>query len=292
MTMPSLLLAEPAGGQHRLSLPEYRQIELYSKRKTLSFAPPDPAPEVPVGQLAGLCRAYAGLDFLLCPDEAKTTWQRYLALPRATRTDKLVAELYRVLRVARAVLFHPHGHVEMGDGIVKINGAIDMVALSLEITVAGLGLLESMVAWYAQSLRQPYPAAYVEAMLGQYFFDIVAEIKRFADEDRVLYQFRRKYAFARHYRFDCDNPKSREEDGKLVIEIGALHRDPVAHPIDFFVIHDGKLHIVPVEALTDGVLALDQLPEWRARLTDGISLPADFRQRFGREAMVVGQPMT
>lgn len=291
MTMPHLLLVELAGGQ-RLSLPEYRQIELYSKRKTLTFAPPVPASEAPVGALAGLCRAYACLDFLLCADEAKTTWRRYLDLPRASLLDKLAAELYRILRVARLVLFHPQGHVEMEDGIVKINGAVNKVALSLEITVAGLSLAESAVAWYAQFLRQPYPTAYGEAMLSQYFFDIVAEIKRFADEDRVLYQFRRKYPFARHYRFDCDNPKSREENGLLVIEIGNLHRDPVAYPIDFFIIHDAILHIIPVEALTDGTIALDQLPQWRARLSDAISLPADFRQRFGREVMVVGQPMT
>lgn len=292
MTLPHLLLAELADGP-RLSLPQYRQIELYSKRKTLNFAPAETAPEIPLGRLAGLCRAYAMLDCLLIGDEeSKTTWRRYLDLPRVTPVDKLVAELYRILRIGRLTLFHPHGHVDMDDGIVKINGAINKVALSLEITVAGLALLESAVTWYVGALRQPYSAAYVELLLVQYFFDIVAEIKRFADEDRVLFQFRRKTAFNRHFRFDCDNPKNREEGGKLVIEIGALHRDPALYPIDFYVVASNRLHIVPVEVLVDGAIALDELPKWQARLADGISLPADFRQRFGREVMVVGQPMT
>ena len=43
--------------------------------------------------------------------------------------------------------------------------------------------------YYLDSFRQPYSEAYVEAMLLQYFLDIVAETRKFADGDRVLYEF-------------------------------------------------------------------------------------------------------
>ena len=66
----------------------------------------------------------------ISPAKAAPSWQRYLILPRAATLDKLVAELYRILRVARAVAFHPHGHIEAEDGIVKFNGAINRGALS------------------------------------------------------------------------------------------------------------------------------------------------------------------
>ena len=155
------------------------------------------------------------LDAILAPSaEGVPTWQRYLSLPRACLAEKVTAELYRVLRVLRLVTFHPHGHVEIEDGIVKFNGAVNKVALSLEITAPGVVLLESTVAYYLNSLRPPYPQAYIEAMLVRYFADIVAEIKRFGDEDCNLYQFRPKYAFNRHFRFDCDNPKT-QTDGRF-----------------------------------------------------------------------------
>jgi hypothetical protein len=180
----------------------------------------------------------------------------------------------------------------MRDGIVCLNGAIDLCALSLEITAAGLDLLEAAVAWYLSSLTSPYPEAYVEAMLSEFFSDIVAEIKRFADEDRILYQFRRRAPFNRHFRFDCDNPKAVYESEFVQFEIGPLYRDPARYPIDFFAILEDGFHIIPVEALKDGRIDRKDLPRWRARGIENLSLPASFRIRFAREKIVVGQPMT
>jgi hypothetical protein len=284
-----------AGPRNHLLLPEHRQIELYSKRKTLHFAEPQAAPDFQ-DRVSGVCSAFMALDAFLesqhFPGESGPSWQRYLALPRACLLEKLVAELYRILRVARAVAFHPHGHIEADNGIVKFNGAINRWALTVEITPVGLALLESAVAYYLAWQRSPYPAAYAEAMLAEYFLDISGEIKRFADEDRVLYQFQRRHPFNRHFRFDCDNPKTLVADGVLEIEVGPAYRAAALYPIDFFIVHDDALHIVPAEALDAGKLPLAQLERWCARLPDGVSLPAHFRWRFSREAQVIGQPMT
>ncbi len=284
-----------AGPRNHLLLPEYRQIELYAKRKTLHFAEPEPALQFK-DRVAGVCAAFMALDAFLesvhFAGDSSASWQRYLALPRGSQLDKLLAELYRILRVARAVAFHPHGHIDAENGIVKFNGAINRWALTLEITPVGLALLESAVAYYLAWQRSPYPTAYVEAMLAEYFLDISGEIKRFADEDRVLYQFQRKQPFNRHLRFDCDNPKTLVSDGVLEIETGPAYRAAVLYPIDFFIVHDDALHIVPAEALADGKLPLAQLERWRARTPDGSTLPAGFRWRFSRETQVTGQPMT
>ncbi|MDR3518139.1 MAG: hypothetical protein P4M00_20260 [Azospirillaceae bacterium] len=289
-----------AGVANRLSLPEYRQIELYSHRKALKFAEADAGPPIPVPAIAGACRAFLILDAVLAAHhaamEGETSWQRYRALPRTTMNEKLVAELYRILRVARLVAFHPKGHVECRNGIVKINATVGKDAVSLEITEAGLVLLESAVVYSLESRRQPYPDAYVEAVLTQYYCDIVAEVRRFFDEDRVLYQFRQKYVFNRHFRFDCDNPRLRSEtrgdDDLIEIEIAAPYRDPARYPIDFFVMIGSELHIIPVEALADGTLSRAALERWRIRSPDGQTLPAAFRSRFGREAVAVNQPMS
>ena len=140
-----------ASASSRLALPEYRQIELYAKRNTLAFAADAPGSELPLPNIAGACRAFMALDAILAPSaEGVPTWQRYLSLPRACLAEKVTAELYRVLRVLRLVTFHPHGHVEIEDGIVKFNGAVNKVALTLDITAAGVVLLESTVAYYLE----------------------------------------------------------------------------------------------------------------------------------------------
>lgn len=277
----------------RLRAPEHRQVELYTKKKRLTFA--DLAQGEPLPSLLGVASAFllldghlTGIDETL---EGRTGWQKYLALPRATQTDKLVAEIYRTLRILHTVLVHKTGRLEMADGILAARCTVNRTAVAVHLTEAGLVLLESAVAWYLGALRSPYGDAYVEAMLHQFFTDIVGEMKRFADEDRILFQFRPRPFFNRHFRYDCDNPRHRVADGRLAIEIGELYSDPVRHPIDFFVTVEDVLHIVPVEALTDGSLALSELPRWRARTPDGQSLPAGFRSRFGRETMIAGLPM-
>lgn len=273
--------------------PEYRQIELYSKHRTLAVAAPEQVSPA-LAPLVAVCNAFAALDAVLARDatEAVTSWQRYLALPRNSRLDKVVAELYRVLRVARILSLHSLGHVEVEEGLVRLNGAVDRVALSLEITFPGLALLEQATACYLSSLDGPYPEPYVGELLLAHYVDLIAEIKRFADQDRILYQFRQAVPFNRHFRFDCDNAKWHVEDGVLELEIGARHRDAARYPIDFFLPLGDGLHIVPVEALKDGRLPRAELAQWRARLPDGFTLPAPFRRRFARQEMVIGQPMT
>ncbi|PPQ37773.1 hypothetical protein [Rhodopila globiformis] len=291
-----LLAGSTNGGHRRLSLPEHRQIELYSKRKALAFVADEPSQEAVTDEIRGVCGAFMVLDSYLMsrmPDaDGKTSWQRVLDLPRASLSQRLVAELYRVLRVAWSVAFAPQGTIDIDDGIVRIKGIVRKTVLTLDITPMGLLLLESATVWSLDALRQPYPDAYVAAMLSQYFFDIIGEIKRFNDEDRALYQFRRTGRFNRHARFDCDNPKAEVEGDFLRIEISPLYRDPALYPIDFFVMVRDTLHIIPVEALTDGALPLVELDKWRARVPDGVTLPASFRQRFWREVPAINQPMT
>jgi hypothetical protein len=297
MSFTQKLIANPAfGWSNRLRLPEYRQIELYTKRKSLNFLDPPPPEEAPMDRVASVARAALAFESVLAAlhptDLPLTVWKRCKDLPRGTQTEKILAELHRITRIVRKICFHAHGHIEMHDGIVCLDGAIDLVCLSLQITAAGLDLIETMVAYWFLSLTSLYPEAYVEMMLAEMFADLVAEVKRFSDEDRILYQFRRKGAFNRHFRFDCDNPKAAFDGDHVEFEIGERYRDPARHAIDFFVVLEDFLHIVPVEALKDGRIARADLPKWRARTEDHQSLPAAFRTRFAREKIVVGQPMT
>jgi hypothetical protein len=281
---------------HRWSLPEHRQIELYTKRKKLAFGDAPPAGAVPAGTF-GLLAAGMMLEAHLSSSdpllmESRSSWHGYLALPRATVTDKLVAEVHRILRIFRIATFHRDGRIEASDGLVRASCNFNLCALALNITPAGLDLLGSFVHAFLDAPNHPYGEAYVERLLMQYFTDIVGEIHKFADEDRVLYQFRSPGYFNRHFRFDCDNPRLHADDDGYRFEIGAAYADANRYPIDFFVTLDDDIHIIPVEALKDGALKQSELSRWKAREPFRKQLPTAYQQRFGREVMVVGLPMT
>jgi hypothetical protein len=289
-----VIAAMVEGGPRRLSLPEHRQVELYTKRVSLDFDEPV-ADATPYALLADVVRAFHTLETALAArlfdGEPQASWSFYTALPRDALGDKLASQLYRILRVAKLTLFHPGSKVACEDGLVKITGVVGPTVMALEITPLGLTLLDSAVAFWALNQSSPYPAAYVEALLNEYFEDIVGEIKRYSDEGRSLYQFRRAKPFCRHFRLDCDNPKWSLQGERVVIEIGPRFRDPARCPIDFFLVFDDVLHIVPVEALVEGGIARAELTKWRARLGDGQALPAEFRARFSHPQAAINQPM-
>ena len=280
---------------HRWSLPEYRQIELYTKKKKMGIAAADPAGVALPGTLSTSVATLLLEDFVQSRSpsfEGKTSWERYQAFPRDNTIDKLVAEVYRILRVFRAGVVQQNGKVEVNNGVIKATCTLNRTALTISLTEVGLSLLESFVYYYLQAARQPYGDAYVEAILMQYYVDIVAEIKGFADEDRVLYQFRKKYEFNRHFRFDCENATFTDHGEHYSVDIGKFHDDGIRYPIDFFVIANGVLHIIPVEALTNKTLPVADLAQWRARVEADNALPPHFRMRFAHVPVVSGYPMT
>jgi len=294
MTLMNQIIAELAeGSPNRLFLPEQREIELYSKRRPLHFA--EPAAVLPLAQLAGAARAFMLLDAYLSPQleqgSSVDSWQFYLNLPRKTSLDKAIAQIYRILRTLRIVLFHPQGQVSLSDGTIRIKGIVGPTALMMEISVSGLTLLESVVSYYLKAISSPYPAAYVEAMLAEYYFDIIAEIKRFEDEGRALYQFQRTMVLSRHFRFECDNPRIKRHDGEYEFEINAAYQSAARYPIDFFVEIEDYLHIVPTEALNKYRISAKELAKWKAITPDGYTLPSSFRMRFGRDVVEINQPM-
>jgi hypothetical protein len=87
----------------RHSLPEYRQLELYTKNKKLSYAEElQPAQNQVRGSFA-TSTAYSVLDSILVSQQAEIaelpSWKKYLALPKTSGTGKVVAEVFRILRI-------------------------------------------------------------------------------------------------------------------------------------------------------------------------------------------------
>jgi hypothetical protein len=283
-------------------MPEYREFDIYDRSKHLTFTNElTSADELVANRIASRVAAlrstqHAFDDFLAGQDnlvgETTSSWQRYQQLPRKTPTEKMVGQIFRILRIVRIATTHAQGHVTAEDGLVHLSCSFNHCALLLSLTEVGMELLMAFVAYYFEAKTLPYSDTYTEWVLDQYFLDIIGEVKRFADEDRVLYQFHHRGFFNRHFRYDCDSPTMVIEGEHCEFDLNKAQSDTKAFPFDFYIIVNQNLHIVPVEALSNDRLHVDKLPLWQARCVDGVSLPASFRGRFTRERMIQGHPMT
>lgn len=281
-------------------LPEHRHMEPYTRPRRLAFAEPEVATERALSgpQLLALTGAYSLLsDWYESQNPELATlssWPRYLALPKRTSSEKLMAEVFRTLRIVRLAAIQPNGRIEVReDGLIRAFCEYNRCALSLLTTETGLELLVSCVLYYLESLSQPHSEAYVELMLGQYFSDIVGEIRSFGDDDRVLFQFRQKYWFNRHQRFEVDNPRVQIDSDYYRVDMGKYGNNPARYPLDFYITLDDTLYIVPVEVLKeDGSISAKEFAKWQAHTRQGAALPDAFRRRFAHEKNIVGLPMT
>lgn len=247
------------------SLPERRRIEMHSAKR--HHVPPGSDGSTPLHAFAGLNFAWQLLDehaARALPDlgEGLSSWQRYLALPRGSLTEKLAAQVYRLLRVAHIAQLHPQGFCKRIGDALRLGCTSNRYPVELEITPEGLNLLEAFVFEFLASFVEPYGQGYIELMLMQYFQDIVSEIRAFEDEDRALFQFRQTLHFNRHLRLLCTNPIYALRDDHYCFTVPEAWQD---RPIDFCFLACDALHIVPVEALRDYRLPRTDLAAWRLR---------------------------
>ncbi|MGE4281662.1 MAG: hypothetical protein AB7G62_18915, partial [Magnetospirillum sp.] len=117
-----------------LLTPEYRQIELYSKKKVLPVAE-DAETELAEGtaEVIRLTRTFQTLDAILgeapAGDDPNDTWAKYLKLPKRHPMEKLAAEIHRALRPFHAGATHASGRIAIHNGMVKASSTIGHTAL-------------------------------------------------------------------------------------------------------------------------------------------------------------------
>ena len=279
------------------NLPEHRDLKLYSNSSGYQLLGDDQGcpGDLPQPRLLDPLAAFTLLDSYFesrNPDlEGKTYRQRYLELPRADRIDKLVGQIYRLLRIYRMALLHPDGVIEQSRGYLRAACVTRGTAFNLILTKAGLTLAQDFVTCYFNLLRLPYGEAYREALLSQYYVDLATEVKKFHDEDADLMRFHNRYQFNRHVRFDCGSPKYVIQGERLVFELADSYCNPLRYPIDFFILVEDQLHIIPIEALQDKGLPLAELPRWREQKIDANQASAQWLLKFGHKTTSNGGPM-
>ena len=126
--LPNLANELVARSPTRLSLPEHRQIELYTRKKTLAVSTAGPH-LAEAARIAGACTASLLLQVIFEADdpanESRSTWDIYRALPRNSSGERAMAEVFRILRIVRKVALHRQGTVVAEGGLLRCFGAID-----------------------------------------------------------------------------------------------------------------------------------------------------------------------
>jgi hypothetical protein len=198
----------------------------------------------------------------------RTSRERYRSLPRNNRSERLVAELYRILRLYDVVGMNG-GTIRSESACVHLNHVVDSIAYSCRISLPGPELLVSFVHYYLSLPFRRDPPAYVEAVLSSYYNDIVDQIRNFHDEDANVLVFHTGVKINRHVRFICgDAPYRFDGDGHVTFGIEEYFRNRGTVPVDFYIEIDGELFIIPVEALDNGRLPRSELESWKAQNTE------------------------
>lgn len=256
-------------------LPEQRKVELYSNAlevKLYAEAPGEPAGPWSVPEIMDAFCAFQMLDAQLEAERPELNGLslrgRFKALKPADRVESIVAQTYRVLKVIRRAAAAPGARFKIGERVVQVNYVENPFSFGLHITFTGLELLAALVATHLDMRRSPYPRAYEEALLTQYYEDAADQVRFLSDEDGNLVHFRRTLEFNRSCRQQCGNAHFTLGPERLEIDIPERFRDAARQPIDYFLCVEGVFHIIPGEALRDCGLAREELPRWAAREPD------------------------
>jgi len=242
--------------------PEYRQVEMYTAPDVRPMIARLAPQEMTVQHLGRLLPHINGPWMTLHLLESamilnghismsgQQSWANYLAIPRRTRAEKVIAESYRLLRIIRIALLHPLGFVKGNEKVIELTCHSNAYPVMVKITPCGLRLLQSLVNFYLNEYRlERIGPGYLDEMLVAYFSDLVEELYGFEDEDHVLCQFRSLTDFNRHYRFDCLNPRYFYTKTHCVIELSPQYSEQ-SFPIDFHICQNEHSYLIPMEALT------------------------------------------
>ena len=255
-------------------LPEIRKVELsYNARQGVSVLPflqTAPEAEPFPGFLAPLDIFGILNDYFvfLNPDfESISSWERYCKLPKTSRSEKILAEFYRILRVYFLVCTHQEGRIEEKpeEGLILLNLPETSVVYTAHLSPIALELLCSAVTYYLFSLKRPDPEAYVEAMLSSYYKDVADHISFFCDEGSNIYQFQMTFHMNRHLRLIGGNAPIQMDTEFVFFELEDFHQDALRYPIDIYFKIERQMYVVPVEALTNNKLPRIELERWKAK---------------------------
>ena len=251
-------------------MPEHRQLEMYSRAAVLSFADAA-ASELPLAEIAGVCRAFTALDAAIGAARARARGRILVAaLPRAAtphgrreadgRTVPRAAaglgrrvSIGRVTSSGRAAWSVSTGCRDLDADDEDHAGRTDAAAIRRDVLSRNARACRIRPPMSRRCCRSTTPTS--SARSGCSPTRTRASISSAASCRSTVISG----SIATIRKRGWWTMRCRSRSARPIAT-------PQRFPIDFYVIHDGVLHIIPVEALTDGRLPLAQLADWRTPL--------------------------
>ena len=190
---------------------------------------------------------------------------KYLSLPKNNNLEKIVASVYKILKVYRNATVHHFSSIVTSDNLHIINYSFNGTNFKLEITNRGIKILKSFILCFFYYYESLFSDSYLESLFNGYYANVLGEIQEFNDEDgSSLIRFPDSIC---SNRYDCDSIKYSISNGELVFRIPDKFNEHTEFPIDIKFTYNGKVHILPVEVLNGTKrINIDNVRLWETRI--------------------------
>lgn len=190
--------------------------------------------------------------------------KKYKALPEKTNLDKVIKSTYLVEKIIRNAAVH-HQKITKEKGLILL-GYKDKQgnAFILQIMQSAYELLNKLICNYIYLLESGYSTAYCELVLApMYNLAIEGILKIEADDTVSVEKVSCKNGCSRILcrRYICRKIPFYVQGNSLQIDIDdSFVEDKESTPIDFELIYEGKLYVVPIEELNQNkTIAFEEL---------------------------------
>ncbi|WP_258297763.1 hypothetical protein [Paenibacillus peoriae] len=190
--------------------------------------------------------------------------QKLRQLPNTNLSESVLKDAYRIYKVIRNATIHNAGSITSSEDRISIQYQFRDTQYEIEISKKGLEFLHSIV----YEIIYPFERrsiAYSEMLRVSLLTALRSEIFRFNDEHASLdRQARNEYAFAFGKRYRPENVIFTAEHNLLTIQNPyTIHPDEVGFSgVDYEILKEGKIYLVPSEAMNNGTITLDKLSIW------------------------------
>jgi hypothetical protein len=196
--------------------------------------------------------------------EGESFRQKYLDLPKGNNMERIVASIYRILKVYRNATVHQMHSILHTASDIRIDYLFSKTNFKLEISNQGIKTLQEFILCFFQYCESIYSDSYLELLFNGFYLDILKEIKDFNDEDgNILLSF--PGLINRYQRSDCKIKNYSIHNNELDFHFPDKFYDSTKYSIDIFFEYNNREYIVPNEVLNGKKLTIEKINLWEKK---------------------------
>jgi hypothetical protein len=191
--------------------------------------------------------------------------QKYISLPQNTNLEKIIAQIYRILKVCRNAIVHSMSSIVNDGNCLLINYVNEKTGTNfrLKVSFKGIKIIKNFILNYLIYQKSRYSNLYKEYLFNSFYNDIIQEIYDFNDEDNKLVNIDSR-SICRFIRYNCCTIKFTVDDDMIVFNIPDGFNDSIKYPIDIYIEYGKIKYIIPIE-ITNSLksIKISELYMWK-----------------------------